>query len=778
MSLAYAQDTTTTTSLAPENVEHFAFEAEVHKMLDIVVNSLYQNKDVFLRELISNASDALDKLRILALQETDTYKIGDIPLEIKISFDAENRTLTIRDTGVGMTKQTLIENLGTVARSGTHKFVEALKESGNSDDTMQQIGRFGVGFYSSFLVADRVTVASKNPTEDKQHVWESSNGASDFAVYEDPRGNTLGRGTEITLHLKEDAIEYADFYRLNQLAHHYSEFVTHPISLRKLETVEVEVEDETEETQDEEKDQDDDLEVVEDGEEKPKETKMVTTESWEQVNSDKAIWTRPKEEITNEEYQSFFHLLSGNEYDNSAIWDHFEAEGNINFKSILYIPEEIPPEYRFNQIDVVKGNLKLYVRRVLISDDFELMPKYLSFVRGVVDSDDLPLNVNRETLQETAILKVIRKKLVRKALDLLRNFAKESESQAGEAEIDADGNVSETPKVSKYLEWYKKFAPNLKLGVLEDEPNRGRLMKLLRFQTSKSEGKMIPLEEYVGRMKDWQKDIYVLGGMSVQEIEESAFLEPFLEKDVEVLYLLDPVDEYLTKNVRDFNDHKFSQISSDNIKLGDEDEDLQKRRQKAYSDKFKPLTKWLKKLYGMSVLRVSVAKRALGSAPAVVSASDYGNSANMERILRAQAYQANVDDTAIRAMKVMELNPRHPLVSKLLAEIPAEEETEEEHSREVSPAVIDAAWMLHDIAMLNSGFPIHNPKEHNKRLLKFLQNQFNLEDLSLEPEIDPPVEEDEPPEIDIDGMGSLNGLNIEDLQNMNLDDLDLGDMQG
>jgi heat shock protein 90kDa beta len=753
----------------PAGAEEFRYEAEVSRMLDIVVNSLYQNKDVFLRELISNASDALDKIRYLLLTQPDAYgsTYNDVPLEVKISFDEIAKTLTIQDTGVGMTKEDMVKNLGTVARSGTTKFLESMKETGSSKEAISQIGQFGVGFYSAFLVANRVTVASKSPLDPVQHIWESTNGASEFHVYEDPRGNSLQRGTEITLHLKSDATEYANDYKLKKLAGHYSEFVTYPISLRTTTTTEVEIEDdETDKAAADgddaaaKKADDEDLEVKDDeeDEEKPKKkTKEVTTHSWDVINGNPAIWTRDKDEITDDEYQSFWEVLSSDS-SNATAWSHFNAEGNINFKSILYLPSEIPMSYRYGNMDPVDGAMRLYVRKVLIGDKFELLPKYLGFIRGVVDSDDMPLNVNRETLQESKVLRVIQKKLVRKAIDMIRQLAKEEEDAVAEKETegekDSDDDDEKPKKAStKYIDWYRKFSTNLKLGVLEDYGNQSKLMKLLRFETSKSAGKMISFPDYVKGMKEWQKAIYVLGCSSAEECKQSRFLEPFIEKDVEVMFMTEAIDEYMMRNVRDFDKKKLVQISSENVKFDDEDADLVKRRE----------TKALKKLYKNTVTRVQVAKRSLGSVPAIVSSADFGNSANMERVMRAQAFQQGADPMQIQAMKIFELNPRHPLVTKLLAGVP------EDDDAALPQETIDAAWMLHDMAMLNGGFPIVDPDAHNKRLLKIMTSQLGVESLDLQPEIHPPVEEEaagggsDDGEIDMDAF-DMNNIDIEALK--------------
>lgn len=551
---------------------------------------------------------------------------------------------------------------------------------------------------------------------------------------------------------------------------HYSEFITHPIHLRVTKTEIVQVDEEEEEPKEKKKDEDEfevtDEEEPEEEEEKPKATKEVTTHEWEEINSTPAIWTRDKDQITDDEYQTFWKVLAKDEYNNATTWSHFNAEGNINFKSILYLPQDVPGHYRFGNIDAVKGGLKLYVRKVLISDEFELLPRYLGFIRGVVDSEDLPLNVNRESLQESKIIQVIKKKLVRKALEMIRTFSKE-EAKEVEEETETDAETKKE-KESPYIEWYKKFAVNLKMGVIDDEPNRNRIAKLLRFQTSKSDGKWISLDQYVENMKEWQTDIYVLAGMSLDEVKKSRFLEQFLEKDVEVVYLTDPVDEYVLQYMRDYDGKKFAAISSESTKLKDEDESLAKRREKYYTKKFKPLTKWLKKLYGQSVMRVSVSKR-LGTTPAIVSSSEFGHSANMERIMRAQAYQAGFEENPMmRAMKIFEINPRHPLVLKLLEGCPPEKEEEGAEPFVVSEEIEEAAWILHDMAMLSGGFQLTDTEGHTKRMTRFLLSTLSVDSLELAAEVDPPEEEETAPEIDLD---SLDGLNMADfdLDNMNIE---------
>lgn len=739
----------------PENAESFAFEAEVSRMLDIVVNSLYQNKDVFLRELISNASDALDKIRFLALTKPDYLK-DEERLQVQIEYDNEQNTLTVRDTGIGMTHDELLSNLGTVARSGTTKFLQALKADdadGNASGNISQIGQFGVGFYSAFLVADRVQVASKHLDSSSQYVWTSTNGSSEFQIYEDPRGNTLPRGTEITLFLKEDCLEYADEHKLTELAKHYSEFVTHPIYLRTENTIEVELDDEDVSKKDEENENVDDLEVKDDvdisEEEKPKKTKEVTTFDWEILNGNPAIWTRSKEDITDDEYQSFFKVLTRGE-GMAETWTHFNAEGNINFKSILYIPMDVPHGWQPGFSSPDSTGLSLYVRKVLISDEFELLPKYLQFMKGVVDSDDLPLNVNRETLQESKIIQIIKKKVVRKALEMLKNFQKESDTEVAIDDENKKETTEEgeeiTSEANKYNDWYVKFASQLKMGVIDDEPNRNRIIRLLQFESTLSEGRPTTIKKYMENMKDWQKDIFYVAGDGKEAVESSQFLEPFLEKGVEVLYFVEPVDEYMATTVGSFDGKRFKNIASDNIKLddNDDDKDLATRREKFYKEKFKPLTTWLKSLFGPSIMRVAISKRQM-SAPAIVSSAEYGHSANMERIMRAQAYSHGQNDFAMRSMKVFEINPRHPMILKLLDSAPPKDADDD---YKVPRDVKDTAMILLEMALLNGGYPVSNPEGHSRRILKFLQSQLSLESLQLEPHPELPVEEDVAPDLD------------------------------
>jgi len=738
----------------PEESDAYDFEADVSRMLDIVVNSLYQNKDVFLRELISNSQDAIDKARFLSIKNPAILDTKE-ELEVRISSDPIERTITITDSGIGMTKDDLVNNLGVVANSGTSKFLEAMKD-GTAD--VSQIGQFGVGFYSAFLVADRIRVASKHIDDDVQHIWESKNGESSFHIYEDPRGDTLGRGTEVTLFMKEDAVEYCDEAKIKELAGYYSEFLTHPIHVMKTETYQVPVKKDDEATEgdaDEEdlaiSDEDDDTEDVE------PEMEDVVSQTWEIVNSNRPIWTREKDEITDEEYNEFFKIVSKSSYVNPASWTHFNAEGNINFKSILYLPNKLPQDF-MNKEEQVKNEMKLYVKKVLISDSFELLPGYLNFITGVVDSDDLPLNVNRETLQENKVIRIIKKKLVRKVLEMLKKFSERSskaqddeDDETKEVELDDEGNIieqepeeKEEEKIDEYLEWYEEFGPALKMGCIEDANNRERILKLLRYKSSQVDdgnSESRTLTEYIDNMKEWQTQIFYMPGDDLKAIKKSKFLGTFLDKGIEVLYFDHPIDEYLTNHATEFQGKSFQSITKAGIKLEDEDKDLVKRREKVYKAKFKPATKFLKDIFGESVSRILISKRC-GDAPALLSAEQHGMSSNMERVIKSQARATGITEHSYKSHRVFEFNPRHPFITKLNEMVTPDEDSEEDFV--TSQSAEDLAWLIHDTAVLNSGYVIQDIPTYMARMNRIIQAEMGVDDLGLEDEIEPSVDDDIP----------------------------------
>jgi len=714
-----------------ESSESFVFQAEVNRLMDIIINSLYKNKEVFLRELISNASDALDKIRFLALSQPDS--VGDTKdFEIKISFNAALKTLTIRDTGIGMTRADLINNLGTVAKSGTTNFVEALSEGAD----LSLIGQFGVGFYSIYLVSDRVRVTSKNNNDD-QYIWEST-ADSNFKVAKDPRGNTLGRGTEITMFLKEDAIEFTQIQKIEELIKRYSEFITFPIYLHKEIEEAVESseddEDDDEESSDEDKSEedkaddenteDDGVEVEEEEDDKDseeKKTEKVKKWVWERINSNVAIWSRDKDEVTVEEYQNFYKAIV-KEPGEALTWIHFRAEGEVEFKSILFVPKESTGLY--DDYSGRKAGVRLYVRKVLIQEDFEdLLPRYLNFIKGVVDSDDLPLNVSRETLQQHRILSVMAKKLVRKVLEMLRKLA------TGKDEDDKDSESSDETKSKDskdpYIEFWEQYAKSIKMGVMEDAMNRSKLAKLLRYKSLKSPEEWTSLEQYVAGMKSWQKDIYFIAGENIDLVKNSPFLEVAKRKDVDVLFLTEPVDEYCFQHLADFDGYKLQSVTKEGLKYADEDEDVIKKRTKSYKETFKPLIKYMKELLSGKVQKVTVSQR-VEKTPSVIVTSQFGNSANLERIMRSQTFSTQENIKAMAASRTLELNPRHPIVvelNSLIQDSPDEQATK------------DIAFLLYDTALLASGFMHDDTDSFSERMYRTLSTNLNLKSLDLAEEL-------------------------------------------
>lgn len=701
-----------------EKAEKHTFQAEVDRMMKLIINSLYKNKEIFLRELISNASDALDKIRFLSLTDKEALSATE-ELSIKIKADKDNHVLHVTDTGIGMTKNDLINNLGTIAKSGTSEFLTKLGEATSTVEMTDLIGQFGVGFYSSFLVADRVIVTSKH-NDDEQHIWESD--SASFSVSKDPRGNTLQRGTTISLHLKEEAHDFLEENTLKDLIRKYSQFINFNIYLWTSKTEEVEEpieEEETKEadaedkTEDKEKSEDDeDAKVEEEKEDKPKTKKVSKTIwDWELMNSVKPIWTRKTSEVTDEEYNDFYKTIS-KESDEPLARVHFVAEGEVTFKSILYIAKTSPNDMFTNYGKKVQG-IKMYVRRVFITDDFEeMMPKYLNFVRGVVDSDDLPLNVSRETLQQHKLLKVIKKKLVRKTLDMIKKLDKDD-----------------------YEKFWKEYSTNIKLGVIEDNSNRTRLAKLLRFQSSNSDTETTSLAEYVERMKEKQEHIFFVAGSSRKEVENSPFVERLLRKGYEVLYLVEPVDEYCIQSLPEFDGKKFQNVAKEGLKI-DESEKA-KEKKEALEKEFEPLTKWLKDTALNDKIEKAVVSERLTKSPCALVASQYGWSGNMERIMKAQAYAKAKDVTQefyATQKKTLEVNPRHPLIKELKTRV--ETDGDDQTAK-------DLAVVMFETATLRSGYSVPDSAGFAERVERMLRLSM---DIPLDAKIDDDDLDDAPEE--------------------------------
>ncbi|KAL9358146.1 hypothetical protein Peur_051399 [Populus x canadensis] len=698
--------------------EKFEFQAEVSRLMDIIINSLYSNKDIFLRELISNASDALDKIRFLSLTDKEVLGEGDnAKLDIQIKLDKEKKILSIRDRGIGMTKEDLIKNLGTIAKSGTSAFVEKMQTSGD----LNLIGQFGVGFYSVYLVADYVEVISKH-NEDKQYVWESkADGA--FAISEDTWNEPLGRGTEIRLHLREEAGEYLEESKLKDLVKKYSEFINFPIYLWASKEVDVEVPADEDESSDEDEttaessssdDGDSEKSEDEDAEDKPKTKKIKeTTYEWELLNDVKAIWLRNPKEVTEEEYTKFYHSLAKDLGDEKPLaWSHFTAEGDVEFKAVLFVPPKAPHDLYESYYNTNKANLKLYVRRVFISDEFdELLPKYLNFLMGLVDSDTLPLNVSREMLQQHSSLKTIKKKLIRKALDMIRKIADEDPDEANDKDKKDVENSSDDEKKGQYAKFWNEFGKSIKLGIIEDSVNRNRLAKLLRFETTKSDGKLTSLDQYISRMKSGQKDIFYITGPNKEQVEKSPFLERLKKKGYEVIYFTDPVDEYLMQYLMDYEDQKFQNVSKEGLKLGKDS------KAKELKESFKELTKWWKgALASENVDDVKISNR-LADTPCIVVTSKYGWSANMERIMQAQTLSDANKQAYMRGKRVLEINPRHPIIKELRERVVKDPEDD---------SVKQTAHLMYQTALMESGFILNDPKDFASRIYSSVKSSLSI----------------------------------------------------
>jgi len=691
-----------------ETAEKHQFKAEVDRMMKLIVNSLYQNKSVFLRELISNASDALDKIRFLALTNKDVLEKNP-ELAIRVKADKDNKRLHITDSGIGMTKEDLVKNLGSIAKSGTSEFLGKMQDASSKVEMNDLIGQFGVGFYSAFLVADKVIVTSKNNDDDKQWVWESD--SQEFSVVEDPRGDTLKRGTQITLYLKEEASDYLEVDTLKELIHKYSQFINFPIYLwaSKTETVEEPIEEEAEEAQEEAKSEDADEDAaVEDAsdEDKAAKTKKVekTVWDWQLMNESKPIWTKKTDEVSESEYEEFYKSLT-KDTNPSLAHIHFTAEGEITFHSLLYVPSKQQNE-QFQKYGTKMDFIKLYVRRVFITDNFQdMMPSYLNFVRGVVDSDDLPLNVSRETLQQNKLLKVIKKKLVRKTLDMIKK-------------IDAE----------KYNAFWEEYSTNIKLGCIEDQGNRSRLAKLLRFKSSNDKA-LTSLEDYVGRMKEKQEHIFYMAGASMDEVEKSPFVEKLLARGYEVLYLTEAVDEYAISAIPEFEGKKFQNVAKEGFSIDGETK-AAKERKDAVKEQFEPLTKWLgEEALKDHILRAEVSER-LDSSPCALITSRFGWTANMQRIISSQTHSKSQDmqrDYYLTQKKAMEINHRHPLVKELLRRV------EDNPGDQVAK---DMALMMYNTATLRSGYMLKDTNQFALNIEKMMRETLGVD-------LDEQVEEEE-----------------------------------
>ena len=712
-----------------EEANTFNFNADINQLLSLIINTFYSNKEIFLRELISNASDALDKIRYLAITDPTVLK-NEEKYFIRIIPDKTNNTLTIWDSGIGMTKTDLINNLGTIARSGTRHFMELL----NAGADISMIGQFGVGFYSSYLVANKVVVISKS-NDDEQYRWESI-ANSTFTVVKDTilndKSNAIGRGTKIILYLKDECVEFLEERKLKDLIKKHSEFISFPIELWIEKTTEKEVDDDEddekkEEEKKDEKKEEEKKEEKKEGEEKKEEEKKEeegpkvedtkeekkekkkkkikeVTHEFERVNNTKPIWLRKKEEVTKEEYANFYKSIT-NDWEDHLACIHFTMEGHLEIKGILFVPKRAP--FDLFEANKKKTNIKLYVRRVFIMDDCdELIPEYLGFIKGVIDSDDLPLNISRESLQQNKILKAIKKSITKKCIELFFQIAENAED---------------------FKKFYEQFSKNLKLGIHEDATNRAKLAELLRYYSTKSGEEMVSFKQYIERMQPKQKYIYYITGESKSVVAASPFIEKLKEKGIEVLYLTDPIDEYCIQQLKDFDGKQLKCWSKEGLDL--EDTEDEKKAFEELKTQYEPVCKKIKEILDNKVEKVVVGER-LDESPCVLVTSEFGWTANMERIMKAQALRDNSMTSYMISKKTLEINPKHGIIKELKAQL-------EKDSN--SSNIKDTIWLLYDTSLLNSGFSIEDPNAFAKRTYKMIL--FGLQDDSI-PATEPKKEEE------------------------------------
>ena len=625
--------------------ETLGFQAEVKQLLHLMIHSLYSNKEIFLRELVSNASDACDKLRFEAIDNPDLYQ-GDSELRIRIEYDKDQRTITISDNGIGMTREEAVENLGTIARSGTKEFFARL--TGDKQKDAQLIGQFGVGFYSSFIVAKKVSVLSRRAgvAETEAVLWESD-GQGEFSISPVEKAD---RGTSVTLYLRDGEDDFLNGWRLREVLRRYSDHISLPIQMQKEEW-------------DAEK------------------SEQVKKNEWETVNQASALWTRSKSDISDEQYREFYKHIA-HDYDDPLAWTHNRVEGRSEYTQLLYIPKHAPMDLWDRD---AKRGVKLYVKRVFIMDDAEqLLPAYLRFVRGVIDTADLPLNVSREILQESRDVRAIREGSAKRILSLLEDLAEN--------------------KPEQYAEFWTQFGQVLKEGTGEDPANRERIAKLLRFASTASEGgaQTVSLADYVARMKEGQDKIYYVSAESHTAASNSPHLEIFRKKGLEVLLLSDRVDEWMLSYLRDFDGKALVSIAKGGLdleKLADEEE---KKHQAEVAENLKPLVERLKTALGDKVKDVRVTGRLVDS-PACVVVDEHELSPHLLRMLKAAGQNAP------EVKPILEINPEHALISRLQAAEDAE--------------FGEWALLLLDQAMLAEGASLAEPAAFVKRMNQLLLNQ-------------------------------------------------------
>ena len=663
------------------------FDADISQLMNLIINSFYSKKEIFLRELLSNASDALEKIRYESLTDKQVLS-SEEELKIRVWVDKESKELVISDTGVGMTRYDIVHCLGTIARSGTKRFLENV-----TSKDVEQIGQFGVGFYSSYLVADSVKLYTKH-NNDKEYIWESTSDKTyKLSINNSPK---LTRGTEIHLSLKEDEQQYLDINNVKETIKRYTEFISYPIEVLESREIEEEVEEDPEEqddNQDEslsEKDEpkiedinEDQLEKQSEVSKKNKVKKTVT--EWKVLNDQKPIWCRKPEDVSDDEYKTFYKKIS-NDYSDAITHKHFHTEGQLELDCLLYIPER-PPMDMFEQ-ETKKKNIKLYVKKVFIMDDCEdLLPEWLKFLKGVVDSNDIPLNVSREILQQNKVIKQIKNTIVKKTIELITELSEDEE---------------------KYKKFYDNYGKMIKLGIHEDSKNRDKLIELLRFNSANNAETYITLNKYVENMKEDDKSIYYITGENKEAMSKSPFIERIRAKGNDVLYFTDAIDEYMIQNIKEYKDKKLVDVSKEGIKF-DEEELLKKK------DENKNLMEFIKEKLGDKVTEVRVSDR-LDKTPCVLVTAEFGWTANMERIMKAQALRNNQMDQFMGARKIMEINPDHKIMKTLRNKLVGSEDNKKQCG--------DIVLLLFDTTLLNSGFSLEKPSEYANKVNRMIEVGF------------------------------------------------------
>jgi molecular chaperone HtpG len=700
--------------------EQFTFKAEINELMNMIIHNFYSNKDIFLRELISNASDAINKLKHESLQNMSL--LGDYnDFLIKIKVNKEQNQIMIEDTGIGMDKTDLINNLGTIAKSGTKEFMKKVLGSNSDNSTNSNlIGQFGVGFYSVYLIADTVRVVTRKAGCDEIYEWESSGNGSFLLSQLDSTQSDIVRGTRIYLNVKSDCVEYLETNKVTEIVKKHSSYITYPILLHTLKTSEVPMEsnESTEQVQEQVQEQESQEQVqesqdqvqelkpvdvvdVEDsddendeneqkvdlGENKNKQKmKTIQEESWEKINSE-PVWSKPSSEITPEEYESFYKSLSG-DWDKHLTLKHFKTEGNCEFSSILFVPSRAPHDL-FEKKQ--RTNIKLYVKKVLISDECkDLCPEWLNFLSGIVDSSDLPLNASRELLQQSKILKQISKQIVKKSIEMIDDLVGDEE---------------------KFKTFYQNFNKNLKLGIHEEVGQREKLVEFLRYTTSR--GEFVSLAQYKERMGEGQPGIYFITGDSIKNLENSPFVDKLKKKDWEIIYMAEPIDEYIIQHLTKYNDVKLINVSKDDLEIPVNESEVNDeiKPDQALMDK---LCERVKSILTDRVDQVKVSTK-IESQPAIIT-NPMGMSANMEKILRSQALSNSNSNSNPMMMgmfnkKTMEINPSHPVMKKLSESL--DDPTQSESFEKLVEIVYDSA-------LLSSGYDLDNINGYLKKVYTYM----------------------------------------------------------